>query len=156
MGAVLDRAQDGDESAVPALREQMKRLPALVTKAGDLARHARTMLLKQYAGGNLVIREAVQVQLDQMRTELTGPTPSAVEALLADRVCTCWLHLHQLEVDYARRSEMPLPLALYYQRAITLAQRRYVSALTSLAAVRKLALPSLQVNIGGQQINVAG
>jgi len=36
------------------------------------------------------------------------------------------------------------------------AHRRYLSALKTLALVRKLAVPVLQVNIARKQVNVAG
>jgi hypothetical protein len=36
------------------------------------------------------------------------------------------------------------------------AHRRYLSAIKTLATVRKLALPVLQVNIAKKQVNVAG
>ena len=56
-----------------------------------------------------------------------------------------------------RTAEMGVRLALgaYYQRAISQAQRRYLAALKTLATVRKLALPSVQINIARKQVNVS-
>lgn len=84
-----------------------------------------------------------------------GPAPTALERLLVERIATCWLHLHQLELTYAAQQSMALPLAAYYQRTISAAQKRYLAAIWALAQVRKLALPVLQVNIAGKQVNVA-
>ena len=41
-------------------------------------------------------------------------------------------------------------------RKLSAAQRRYLRACETLARVRKLRLPTLQVNIGEKQVNVAG
>ena len=45
--------------------------------------------------------------------------------------------------------------SVYYQKSIDRAHRRYLSAIKTLATVRKLALPVLQVNIAKKQVNVA-
>ena len=44
----------------------------------------------------------------------------------------------------------------YLQRCIDWAHKRYLSAIKTLAVVRKLAVPVLQVNIARKQVNVAG
>jgi hypothetical protein len=51
---------------------------------------------------------------------------------------------------------MSLELGNYYQRSISSAQKRYLAAIKTLALVRKLAIPILQVNIAKKQVNVAG
>ena len=43
-----------------------------------------------------------------------------------------------------------------YQLSISSAQKRYLAAIKTLAVVRKLAVPVLQVNIARKQVNVAG
>jgi hypothetical protein len=43
-----------------------------------------------------------------------------------------------------------------WQKRIDAAHRRYLSAIKTLATVRKLALPALQVNIARRQVNVLG
>ena len=49
---------------------------------------------------------------------------------------------------------MSLALGTYFQRALTAAQKRYLAAIKTLALVRKLAVPVLQVNIAKKQVNV--
>jgi hypothetical protein len=51
---------------------------------------------------------------------------------------------------------MSLELGSYYQRSISAAHKRYLSAIQTLATVRKLVLPVFQVNIARKQVNVAG
>ncbi len=47
-------------------------------------------------------------------------------------------------------------LAALCQRCTVRAHKRYLSAIKTLALVRKLAVPVLQVNIARKQVNVAG
>ena len=45
--------------------------------------------------------------------------------------------------------------AQFYQRRLSLAQSRYLSAIRTLAQVRRLQVPAVQVNIAREQLNVA-
>jgi hypothetical protein len=44
----------------------------------------------------------------------------------------------------------------YWQQAQERAQRRYLAAIRTLAQVRRLLTPAVQVNIAEQQLNLAG
>jgi hypothetical protein len=155
LAALVRRAEGGDQSSLPALRELLTD-PALVDAlGGDLARQAQLSLILKFSGKNLAFREALPRKLDAIRAELGGPNPSPLERLLADRVAACWLHLHHLEIVYAQKDSMSLELAQHYQRCIDRAHKRYLSAIKTLATVRRLAVPVLQVNIARKQVNVA-
>jgi hypothetical protein len=151
---LVRRAEAGDESTVPALRRLLQAPRGVAALGGDLAAKARRVLIDKYAGTNVLARETLVAKLEQLRADLGGDTP--VERLMVDRIVTCWLHLHHLEWCYAVRDPLPIGLATYYQRSMDRAQKRYLAALKTLATVRRLALPALQVNIGGNQVNVAG
>ena len=153
--ALTDRAQRGDATALPALQDFFRR-PEVVEQTGNLARIARDNLLAKFTGQNLLVKEGAQRKMEAMRAELAGASPTPLELLLVDRVVACWLHLHHLEVIYAGKESMSLELGAYYQRSISAAQKRYLSAIKTLAVVRKLALPVLQLNIAKKQVNVAG
>ena len=58
----------------------------------------------------------------------------------------CWLHVHAADARCKNR-----PDSEYQDRNRTRAHKAYLLALRSLAQVRKLALPMLQVNIAGKQ-----
>ena len=51
---------------------------------------------------------------------------------------------------------MSLQQAAFHQARISKAQARYLAAIRTLAQVRRLGVPVVQVNIGGQQVNVTG
>ena len=54
------------------------------------------------------------------------------------------------------QGEFSLTQATFHQHRITVAHNRYLSAIRTLAQVRRLQVPAMQVNIAEQQLNVAG
>jgi hypothetical protein len=149
--ALTDRAQQGDKTALPALRELLKEPAAVDLLGGDLAKQAQLTLIDRFSGKNLLLKESLTRKLELMRHELAGPTPTALERLLVERIVACWLHLYHLEQLYAQKDSMGLEVGSYYQRSMTSAQKRYLAAIKTLALVRKLALPALQLNIANKQ-----
>ena len=139
--ALTDRAQKGDKTALPALRQLLKN-PAMVDPlGGDLAKQAQLTHIDKFSGQNLLLKESLTRKLDLMREELAGPNVTPLERLLVERIVACWLHLHHLEMVYACKESMSLALGSYYQRSISSAQKRYLAAIKTLALVRKLAVP---------------
>lgn len=153
--AVVRRAEAGDEAALPALRELLARPGMVDALGGNLARSAAEALLAAFAGTNLHAREVIGAKMAALRAELAGPDAPPVERLLAERAACCWLHLHHLEHLYAGQKGMAFELAAHYQKSIDRAHKRYLSALKALADVRRLAGPTVQVNIARKQVNVA-
>ena len=104
-----------------------------------------------------MLREATTRRLASMRAELAGATPSPLEKLLVDRVVLCWLQLSYADCVYAQNiAELSLAQAEYHQRRLTLCQGRYLSAIRTLALIRRASRPAMvQVNIGERQVNVA-
>jgi hypothetical protein len=153
---LVKRAQKGDRTLLPRLREVLKDPAAVDLLGGNLARYAQLTLIEKFSGQNLLFKESLARKLELLRAELAGPNPEPLERLLVERVLACWLHLHHLEQVYAQQDGMSLELGSYYQRCLSAAQKRYLAAIKTLAMVRKLAVPVLQVNIANRQVNVAG
>jgi hypothetical protein len=153
----LKRAQSGDESTLPALR-QMLQNPAIVDAyGGNLAQQAELSFIEAAGGKNLAFKEALSRKLELMRAELAGPNPTPLERLLVGRVVACWLQVQDADIRYAQgQKDCTFAQGEYHQRRMDRAHKRYLSALKTLALVRKLALPVLQVNIAKKQVNVAG
>lgn len=152
----LKRAERGDTSTLPALRKLLQDPAAVDLCGGNLARQAERSLIDKAAGQNLPFKEALTRKLELLREELAGPGSTPVERLLAERVVACWLQVQDADVRYAQAKDLPLDWGEYYQRRMDRAHRRYLSALKTLALVRKLAVPVLQLNIARKQVNVAG
>jgi hypothetical protein len=154
---LVRRGEKGDESTLPELRELLKSPKMVELCGGDLALLAQQTLIAKAAGKNLPHKEALTRKLELLRVELGGPTPTLVERLLVERIISSWLQLHHFEQIYEQtRENLRLEVDVFYQQSIDRAQKRYLAAIKTLAVVRKLALPVLQVNIARQQVNVAG
>jgi hypothetical protein len=132
------RAERGEKGVLPALREALAD-PDLVRLFGDTDAVVRSYLLRRL--DNPVLKEVMPRRLVLMRHDLVGAGPPPVEALIAERAVTCWVHLEVLELTYAASGPLELGVARYYHQAIALAERRYLAALRTLALVRKLLAP---------------
>ncbi|MEN6640951.1 MAG: hypothetical protein ABFE08_00760 [Armatimonadia bacterium] len=155
--ALLKRAEKGDESAMPMIRKVTIDFPNLWDTVGDAAKAVQDAMLKVYAGDNIYVREAIEQRLSKLRSELAGPDTSPLERLLAERIVACWLQVQYADAIYAQNmKELGIAWSEHHQRRQDRAHRRFLSAVKTLATVRKLALPVLQVNIGDKQVNIAG
>ena len=159
---VLRRAERGDESALPRLRELFRAdagglLVGLC--GGDLAAQAEAAATGRMAGENLAFKEALTAKLAALRLELAGPEPTAVVRLLAERAALCWLDAHDWELrhNHAMRRAGGLTPAQseHYQKMRDRSQRRYLQALKALAQVQKMG-PAIQINVARNQLNVSG
>lgn len=158
LNALLPAVNAGDSSARDQLRAVLAATPHLWTEVGNLGRQAELALVRTAAGDNPVVKEAIVRKLDGLRVEVAGPHPSRLESLLADRIAICWLSLTVAEGTYHQGLERGMSHSddTFHQQRIERAQRRYLAAIKTLAQVRRMDLPALQVNIGEKQINVAG
>ena len=151
---LLEQAEGGDESVLPALREVLNRDPELVSWCGDPARIAERDLIDVMAGTNLLAKEAAPRKLKAMKEELAGPSPTPLERLLAERVVACWLQLQYAEKIYAQNlGDFTMAQSEYHQRRLDRLHKRYLSAIRTLAQIRKLGVP-VQINVAEQQVNM--
>ena len=157
---LLARAQKGDETCVKefkALLDDPDRGPVAAEFFGNLAARTQEFAVDMVAQTNLAIKAATPRKMAKLRAELEGPDPSPIERLLAERAAYCWLILWEYESALVlRKGEMTLKQSEFHQRRIDAAHRRFLSAVRTLATVRKLALPAVQINLGGNQVNVSG
>jgi hypothetical protein len=151
--ALVKRAMTGDRTALPALRRLLDS-PTIAEYLGDLARRVRHDLLHRLTNTDLALREAAPRELDRLRAAVAGPNPSPLEQLLVERVAVAWVQAN--EADWTLCRAAVSPDAEFLQKRADHAQRRFLAAVRALAAVRKLALPTVQVNIAEQQVNLAG
>ncbi len=153
----MQRARQGDEKALPVVRQLLQNPQAVERLGGNLASQAEHALIRAATGENLSFREAVLRKLELLRAELAGPDPTPLERLLVERVAACWLQLQYADIRLAQQGAgVTLAQAEYHQRTRDRAHHRYLSSIRTLAVVRKLAVPVLQVNIARRQVNVAG
>jgi hypothetical protein len=153
MTEVIVRADRGDQTALPAIRKFCEEDAefAITVLGGDLAECAERALVETITGKQLAVKEALLMKLNELRTELAGPNVSPIERLLVERTVACWLQMYHADVVAAQATKYTLREGDYTQRRQDRAHRRYMSALKTLAAVRRLELPiRVNVNVAGE------
>jgi hypothetical protein len=159
--ALVKGAEVGDRASLDQLREALKSgaypswSHSFVETYGDPATWLKRTLADVIGKKDLAIHEAIVMRLDQLRRDLEGAQPTPIETVLAERAALCWFIVHLYETSYMQAENMTINQAESRQRRIDAAHRRFLTAVATLARVRKLALPSLQVNIGANQINMS-
>lgn len=156
----VDRLVDTMNSQKPTkaqlaeLRELIKNVPSLVAVYGDLSRNLQGRIIRHIAPqpGVHIMMEA---RAKELAKELGLDTASPLEQLLIDQVVIAWLRWQSVELNYQHNFEQSIPLtkALYLEKRLSAAQRRYLQAIESLARVRRLlSRAPVQINIAQQQL----
>ncbi len=155
---LLERARNGDENTLPVLRGFFQKATSVEEFGGDLARLTEESLIAAAAGKDQFQREALRRKQQLMREELCGPAPTPLEKLLVERIVTCWRQLQDADYRFAHAKDWTIIQADYHQRRIDRSHKRFLSAVKTLATVRRLAVPVLigQVNIAQKLVNKVG
>jgi hypothetical protein len=154
--AFLKRTQAGDRSTLPVLQTMLRDPECVRVFGGELAESVEGSFLRALAKDDVGFQQAARRKMELLRAELLGPGATPVEQLLVERVVACWLQVQDAELRYAQgQDKLNIRQADYYQRRIDAANRRYLAALKTLALVRKLAVPALQINLARKQVNIA-
>ena len=105
-------------------------------------------------------KKKLRSDLEAFARDLAGPSPTPVEIVLADSAALSWCALRLAEAQWAGASQseegLTIPQSDHAQRRIDRAHRRLMSSLKTLATVRRLGLPTIQLNVAERQVNVAG
>ncbi len=150
-------SKDATPEDVEEFRHLLDALPGLWQAFGDFVQVSLRQLLADSTTTEAV-RESVRHGVSIQRRDLGYDKASALEKLLIDQVLISWVVLFKTQSYYAviTRSSTDIPQLDYWEHRLSSAQARHMRALETLACVRRLSHPrAVQVNIGGQQVNVA-
>lgn len=157
-----DAAEAGDKEARRELRRELRAAsPEIVARCSDVAGRGQLVLAETMSAGKPLMEEAILVRLDFMRSEVAGDNPTPLEVLLTERIVSAWMFVEVqealLNAQLKRGSEVKRCPPSYLKFMIgwlDSAHRRYLTAIKSLAQVRRLQsnTPGVQVNT---QINVS-
>jgi hypothetical protein len=152
---VCVRAENGDGAALEIFRQLLDLVPEAGAVFGDLAQQAEKSLLDAAFSGE-ARKEATRRELKAMRQELEGPQPTPLERLLVARVVACWFQVQHADTTVARSMvrQVDPQTAEYYMKRQDRANKRFLAAAKTLAQVRKLLVPTVQINIAQRQVNV--
>jgi hypothetical protein len=138
------KAAAGDPSTLDLLKRHFDMGPEFYISLfrGDLSARVVDAILDRVAGKDLRQREAIRRKAEEHRKSLAGPSPSAIESILAERCAVLHLAAHESELFVYKTMEiLSTKEADFHERRRDRANRRLMSALKALALVReKLAL----------------
>ena len=135
LAELVQRAQQGDVTALPLLREALEGDPSLWQEYGDLAAQAQEAWLQLLAGTDYLLAESVRLKLGALRQELSAEGASPLEKLLIERVVACWLQTCYSDSVYAQ-AKGPASTPSVRQELMKRqdsSQRRYLAAIKQLA-----------------------
>jgi hypothetical protein len=157
---LLRLAEQGQEDAVPEIRQILNEHPDLAWRFVDVAHIAEDALIEVMTEEqDLAAKELIRCQLEALREEIAGKNSSALERLLSERVVVTWLEVQLFEALYAKNMrKLTIPQAEHHQKRLDRAHRRHLSAIRALAQIRKLLKGTAitQINIADKQINTMG
>lgn len=158
MGELLDVLAAGEDLEGGELTE----LERLCRDVPDLWKHVAQAnafaFIEQTSGDAVGWRILMDATYRRVLDGLGYQRARGMERLLIEHAGLCWLRLDAVERSYSQnvRDGASMTTANYWERVLSATQGRFLRALSTLARVRRLALPSAkQVNIGQQQVNVA-
>lgn len=141
----LVKATNKDDPApsdVERLTKYLAENREAVEKLGNLANHVETQVLES-AFSNVLIKKSTYMHLANMRVDAGYNTATAIEKGLIDNICLCWLRLHICEFHYEQYTKnASLDRALFWEKALSANQKRYLRSIETLAKVRKLQQPA--------------
>jgi len=113
------------------------------------------------SGSSQLTNKAIGVEMERLKASLGYGTSPVLERLLIDQVCMCHYRMWMAEFRHTERRNMDgltINQRMYDEKSLTMIQARYLKAIETLAKVRRLKLPAVQVNVaeaGAKQLNVA-
>ena len=119
-----------------------------------VARNASTHLISHLSADNELVKEAYRRQLEKTAREVAGPNPTPLEIQLANRVALCELSVVAAERLYSGCIGKSLHIWQIAGKQLDGAHRRHLSAIKTLASVRKAQLPDVQINVAEKQVNI--
>jgi hypothetical protein len=147
---VYEKSAKGDHSVLPAVRQYLDN-PAAVALWGDVGRSICARWVKLHARNDLLVEEAMLRRAQALREGLAGPNPTALDAILAERVVLTWVSLTVLEEWQSKLfrgflekgASNPDALLGLFPKHIDHAHRHFMAACRTLAKVRRAKLPEV-------------
>jgi hypothetical protein len=139
---LVERARQGDVTALPELRVALDANPSVWEEYGDLARIAEESWVQLAAGEDLHLRECLVRQVAELKQRLAGPAPTAIERLLVERAAATYLQVAYYDARQAQARGLAPAQARQLQRDQEGAQRRYLQVLRTLTTMRKYLPPA--------------
>ena len=135
--ALVEKAQRGDAEALPRIRQILDENPSIWKNLGDVGGVAEKAWIGVLAETNPAVVESVTRRLAEMRSDLSGENPSAIEKAIVDQIVITWLQVRALEVGCANMEKNGGGKSNRAHTRLDLANKRHIAALKALADIRR-------------------
>jgi hypothetical protein len=138
-----------------ALERLLQEQPAVWRAAGDLMEFTARNLINN-SRGTYALTRTMSTGWEQIQKDMAQSGDGELERLLIQQIALSWMKLaytEYLHVSYLTDGSTTIKQADFWERRLSAAQRRYLRAVETLARVRRLQLPAVQINVGAQQVN---
>lgn len=155
----LDPAGYSPEQAALLARAREVFLP-VESSVGRIGESLLEQLVEGLGGPHDDLTEDHWRELGKMQAEFGYFTAPILERLNIQQVLICYLQLVQIQTYYQQLisdDDSPPQVIGEVERRLARAQNAFIRQSEAVARLRRLSTPTpLQINIGGQQVNVAG
>lgn len=157
LGHLIEQANNSNTGTadVIRLRRYLKAHPEVWGNLTTIASTAKEGALQRLQSSALI--EMTRIGMKALETEIGYDEAPALERLLIEHISLAWMNYHYIQFLYdatTERESITMKQAGFWERRLSVAQRRYVRAIESLARLRRMSIPAIQVNIGKNQLNV--
>jgi hypothetical protein len=151
LDAILERARQGDETALPELKQVLDDNPSIWRDSFSLVALSERAWLQKIAANDLLAFESIRRQVEQLKLDLIGTAPAPLEKLLADRIAASWLGVQHAEMGEAFGDASGGKVAKMRLTQLESAHKRFLSAVRALAISRRLTNGlKIEINHSGQ------
>jgi hypothetical protein len=154
---LLNRVNSDKPSSkdIARLRETLSEIPELSKPLGDLNKIIRLNLIDGLMADGQATKMSIKTLLELKQEELGYEAAPPLEKLLIENILNSWLRLMHVEFNMTQRQARDTSVVVleHWDKRLSAAQRRFLRACSTLASIRKMNLPPIQVNIAQQQVN---
>lgn len=136
------RAEAGDKSVVPRLKQVFRSSPELWRFAGNLTIQAKKAWVKRITNGDKYFQEAIVAAMNKEQDDLTDQNTSYIERMAYDQMILCRLQFEFLVTEDAKQSEKSPAWIRVRDQKLSNAHNRYLKALAMYTTIKRLDLPS--------------
>jgi hypothetical protein len=136
--AILDRARQGDKSVLPDLKAILDDNPCLWQESYRLVSLVEQGWLDKISDKNLLLSQSIRRQVEAMKKDLAGASPTPLEQLLSERIVAAWLAVQHADLSDSTNDPSGSKVAEMRLKRVESASRRFLAATKALAVVRRL------------------
>jgi len=132
--------------------------PQLCKAVFGLVEAVQGEIIKNMMGDQALTQIAIEEYVLSVREEMGYNDAPIMEKLIIENIIISWLRVYfcESQLSFRMSGQVSMSVLEFWERRLTVSQRRYLAACESLAKIRKMKIPAVQLNIGEKQINVPG